>query len=87
MVHMLECMLATMGVMLVLLIIFILTRIRTQVITLCRLRKIVCRGVAIADYDTSAHQVTQAYGCSAYEALGSVAAPDVSDKHHDKMKI
>ena len=50
-------------------------------------KKIVCRGVAIADYDTSAHLVTQAYGCSAYEALGSVAAPYVSDKHHDKMKI
>ena len=49
--------------------------------------KIVCRGVTIADYDTSAHLVTQAYGCSAYEALGSVAAPYVSDKHHDKMKI
>jgi len=49
--------------------------------------KLDCRGVAIADYDTSAHLVTQAYGCSAYEALGSVAAPYVSDKHHDKMKI
>jgi len=87
MVHVLECMLATVGVMQVLLIIFILTRIRTQVIPLCRLRKIVCRRVAIADYDTNAHLVTQAYGCSAYEALGSVAAPYVSDKHHGKMKI
>ena len=86
MVHMLECMLATVGVMQVL-ITFILTRIRTQVIPLCRLRKIVCRGVAIVDYDTSAHLVTQVYGCSAYEALGSVAAPYVNDKHHDKMKI
>ena len=75
MVHMLECMLATVGVMQVLLIIFILTRIRTQVITLCRLRKIDCRGVATADYDTSAHLVAQAYGCSTYEALDSVAAP------------
>ena len=87
MVHVLECILATVGVMQVLLIIFILTRIRTQVIPLCRLRKIVCRRVAIADYDTNAHLVTQAYGCSAYEALGSVAAPYVSDKHHGKMKI
>ena len=49
--------------------------------------KIVCRGVAIADYDTSTHLVTQAYGCSAYEALGSAAASYVSDKHHDKIKI
>ena len=87
MVHVLECMLATVEVMQILLNTFILTRIRTQVITLCRLREIVCRGVAIADYDTSAHLVTQAYGCSAYEALGSVAAPYVSDKHLDKMKI
>jgi len=80
-------MLATVGVMLVLLIIFILTRIRTLVNLLCRLRKIVYHGVFIADYDTSAHLVTQAYGCSAYEALGSVAAPYVSDRHHDKMKV
>ena len=87
MVHVLECMLATVGVKQILLVIFILTRIRTQVITLCRLRKIVYHGVFIADYDTSAHLVTQAYGCSAYKALGSVAAPYVSDKHHDKMKI
>ena len=87
MVHVLECMLATVGVMQILLVIFILTRIRTQVITLCRLRKIVYRGVVIADYDTSAHLVTQVYGYSAYEALGSVAAPYVNDKHHDKMKI
>jgi len=45
MVHVLECMLATVGVMQILLVIFILTRIRTQVITLCRLRKIVYRGL------------------------------------------
>ena len=75
MVHVLECMLATVGVKQILLVIFILTRIRTQVITLYRLRKIVCRGVAIADYNTNAHLVAQAYGCSTYEALGPVAAP------------
>ena len=37
--------------------------------------------------DTSAHLVAQAYGCSAYEVLGSIAAPYVSDKHHDKIEI
>ena len=54
---------------------FFVGRIRTQVNTIFRLRKIDCHGVAITNLDTSTHLVTQAYGCRTNEALGSVAAP------------
>ena len=38
------------------------------------------------DQDTSVRLVAQSYGGSTHEALGSVAAPQVNDEHHDKVK-
>ena len=48
--------------------------------------KIDCHGVAITNQDTSTHLVAQSRCGSTHEALGSVAAPQVSDEHHDKVK-
>ena len=49
--------------------------------------KLDCRGISYTYQDTSALLVAQTYGCSTHEALGPVAAPLVSDRHHDKVKI
>ena len=48
--------------------------------------KIDCHVVAITDQDTSTHLVAQSCCGSTHEAPGSVAAPQVSDEHHDKVK-
>ena len=55
--------------------------------TIFRSRKMDCRGIAYTYQDTSALLVAQTYGCSTHEALGPVATPLVSDRHHDKVKI
>ena len=49
--------------------------------------KMDCRGIAYTYQDTSALLVAQTYGCSTHEALDPVAAPLVSDRHHDMVKI
>ena len=66
---------------------FLLAESEPQVNTIFRSRKMDCRGIAYTDQDTSALLVAQTYGCSTHEALGPVAAPLVSDRQHDKVKI
>ena len=66
---------------------FFVGRIRTQVNTIFRSRKMDCHGIAYTYQDTSALLVAQMYGCSTHEALGPVATPLVSDRHHNKVKI
>jgi len=66
---------------------FLLAESKPQVNTIFRSRKMDCRGIAYTYQDTSALLVAQTYGCSTHEALGPVAAPLVSDRHHDKVKI
>ena len=57
-----------------------------QINTLFRLRQTDCREVTFTNQDTSAHLIARSYCSSTHEALGSVAAPLVSDEHHVKVK-
>ena len=57
-----------------------------QINTLFRLQQTDCRGVTFTNQDPSAHLVAQSCCGSTHEALGSVAAPQVGDEHHDKVK-
>ena len=66
---------------------FLLAESKSQVNTIFRSWKMDCRGIAYTYQDTSALLVAQTYGCSTHEALDPVAAPLVSDRQHDKVKI
>jgi len=66
---------------------FLLAESKPQVNTIFRSRKMDCRGIAYTYQDTSALLVAQTYGCSTHEALDPIAAPLVSDRQHDKVKI
>ena len=66
---------------------FLLAKSEPQVNTIFRSRKMDCRGIAYMYQDISTLLVAQTYGCSTHEAIGPVAAPLVSDRHHDKVKI
>ena len=66
---------------------FLLAESEPQVNTIFRSRKMDCRGIAYMYQDISTLLVAQTYGCSTHEAIGPVAAPLVSDRHHDKVKI
>ena len=84
MVHMLQCRLMTQKVIQKTHGFF--AESEPQVNTIFRSRKMDCRGIAYMYQDTSALLVAQTYGCSTHEAIGPVAAPLVSDRHH-KVKI
>ena len=66
---------------------FLLAESEPQVNTIFRSWKMDCRGIAYMYQDTSALLVAQTYGCSTHEAIGPVATPLVSDRHHNKVKI
>ena len=87
MVHMLQCRLMTQKDIPKTHGFFLLAESEPQVNTIFRSRKMDCSDISYTYQDTSALLVAQTYDCSTHEALGPVAAPLVSDRHHDKVKI